>query len=114
MRMKKEDAFSLAFVILFFGLAVLAIIVLCNKFHTLDDVAVKYETETYIVKEGDTLWEIAEEYKPEGYEIRKYVEKVRELNDITPDIYPGQQIKIYIAKEVLINEKKLLDYTDRH
>ena len=54
------------------------------------------ELYTYIeVAPGDTLWEIAAEYKDEDTEIRKYIHKVCELNDIKAgDLQAGDVIKI--------------------
>lgn len=51
-------------------------------------------TEDYIVSDGQTLWDIAEENKKEGTDIREYVYNLRKLNNIDCIIYPGQTIKI--------------------
>jgi LysM repeat protein len=48
--------------------------------------------ETYVVKQGDTLWSIAKRYT-DG-DPRKLIYEIRELNNITPVIRPGQEIKI--------------------
>ncbi|NLJ79089.1 MAG: LysM peptidoglycan-binding domain-containing protein [Tissierellia bacterium] len=56
--------------------------------------------ENYIVIkiiQGDTLWNIAMEYKPEGYDIRKMVFEIIEYNDIeNVNIHPGDLIKVPI------------------
>lgn len=50
----------------------------------------------YTVKEGDTLWSIAREYT-EG-DPRKLIYEIRESNNITPIIYPGQEILVPVKK----------------
>lgn len=50
---------------------------------------------TYIVKSGDTLWDIASSYLGNG---ARYVE-IKKLNNLTSDtIYPGQTLKIETNK----------------
>lgn len=51
----------------------------------------------YTVKEGDTLWSIAREYT-EG-DPRKLIYEIRKVNNITPMIYPGQEILIPVKGE---------------
>lgn len=45
----------------------------------------------YVVKPGDTLWSIAQELGPNS-DPRRTVEAIRTLNNIGPEITPGQQI----------------------
>ena len=53
------------------------------------------QTEDYVVCAGQTLWDIAEENKKDGQDIREYVYELRKLNGIDDCIiYPGQVIKI--------------------
>ena len=48
---------------------------------------------TYVVKKGDTLWEIAKKYLGDG---NRYKE-IKELNGLKSDlIYPGQKLKINV------------------
>lgn len=53
-------------------------------------------TETVVVKNGDTLWGIAEEYKPNGIYILEYIEDIKALNNIDGNIYAGDKILVYI------------------
>ena len=51
-----------------------------------------------VVQEGDTLWSIAKEYKPEGYDIRKYVYEVSANNGIKDgNIVCGQTIFVPVT-----------------
>lgn len=43
----------------------------------------------WTVGRGDTLWEIAAENRGKT-EIRRYIYEIKELNDISSTIYPGQ------------------------
>lgn len=56
--------------------------------------------ENYIsmnIKEGDTLWNIAINHMPKGYDVRKMVFEIIELNNIeNASIYPGDSIKLPI------------------
>lgn len=55
--------------------------------------------ESYVVETGDTLWGIAEEYKPDGMGYREYIYLLKEHNGIGADIYPGQAISVPVYKE---------------
>lgn len=47
------------------------------------------------VKEGDTLWDLAKEYGPEGADIRRTVYEICKLNNLQSCcIYAGQTITI--------------------
>lgn len=78
-------------IVLFFLLSIVANVAGTEK-HSLDD------KDNYIVvevKSGDTLWDIAKLYGPEGKDIRRVVHKISLINDIGPgDLRPGQDIKI--------------------
>ena len=52
----------------------------------------------YTVKEGDTLWRIAKRYNRDGEDVRKLIYEIREHNNITPMIYPGQEILVPVKK----------------
>ncbi len=58
------------------------------------------DTKTVIVNEGDTLWNISEEYMPKGMDPRKFVFELRELNELdNPKLKPGQKIEVPIETE---------------
>nr|WP_315019635.1 LysM peptidoglycan-binding domain-containing protein [uncultured Aminipila sp.] len=47
------------------------------------------------IQSGDSLWNIACEYRPSHTDVREIVYDICSLNDITADsIYPGQKILI--------------------
>ena len=49
----------------------------------------------YHIGEGDSLWEIALNHMPEGYDVRKMVYEIQKANDMeTSYIYEGDTIKI--------------------
>ena len=51
--------------------------------------------ETTMVQDGDTLWNIAKEYNENDTDLRKFVYKIRELNDLDDAmLYPGKELKI--------------------
>lgn len=51
---------------------------------------------TVVVCHGDTLYNLALEYKPSWMDTREYVYQVEQLNDMTNgNIYAGQTIKLY-------------------
>ncbi|WP_025641145.1 cell division suppressor protein YneA [Schnuerera ultunensis] len=57
----------------------------------------KYNYREIIVKEGDTLWNIAIENMPKNYDVRKMVFEIKEFNQmVDANIYPGDLIKIPI------------------
>lgn len=48
----------------------------------------------YTVQEGDTLWSIAEKHISDNENILEVIYNIKKDNDITSNIYPGQQIII--------------------
>lgn len=56
--------------------------------------------ESYGIDYGDTLWKIAEEYKPDSVAYSEYINTLYKLNEgLTAEIYPGQAILIPVYEE---------------
>lgn len=54
-----------------------------------------YGTVSFTVNEGDTLWEIAEQYADESIDVRKYIKLIRKYNNLdTAEIMPGDVLVI--------------------
>lgn len=53
--------------------------------------------KSIIIEKGDTLWSIAEEYKPEhGVSTKKYVNDLKRMNNISNDtIHEGNYLTVY-------------------
>lgn len=80
--------FSVIFVLLF---TVTAIAVMQNNTHDIVD------TETYVVEDGDTLWDVAK--LSNGYnhmDIREIIYDIQQLSDCTSDIQRGDVLLIPI------------------
>lgn len=65
-----------------------------SAFASSNDNTNKKPLETVIVMPGDTLWEIASEHKPQGKDIRKYIDSIRRVN--------GKHVSSIQAGEVLV------------
>ncbi|AZS14978.1 LysM peptidoglycan-binding domain-containing protein [Paenibacillus lutimineralis] len=65
-----------------------------SAFASSTDNANKKPLETVIVMPGDTLWEIASEHKPQGKDIRKYIDTIKRAN--------GKHLSSIQAGEVLV------------
>ena len=56
--------------------------------------------EQYIeieITKGDTIWDIAREFMPKEYDIRKMVFEIKEINNMdNAKIYPGDSVKVPI------------------
>ena len=55
------------------------------------------KTTFYTVTKGDTLWQIAAEYKPHGTDIRKYIYNIKQMNEIGANLQPGQTIIVPLS-----------------
>jgi hypothetical protein len=54
----------------------------------------RQDYETVVVERGDTLWDLAEEYR-NGTDIRTYIEKIKDMNDMSySGIYEGDMLKM--------------------
>ena len=57
--------------------------------------------EEYWIKQGDTLWEIADKYAPDGYDTRRFIYDIKEHNEMeTSMIYQGEKLLIPIVAVV--------------
>lgn len=52
-------------------------------------------SERYVVEQGDTLWQIASEYKPAGMRYDDYIYLLQRENNIGAEIRAGQEIMIF-------------------
>ena len=58
------------------------------------------EVTTILVAPNDTLYDIANEYRPSWMDVREYIYEVKVLNNMdNSDIYVGDAIKVYVIKE---------------
>lgn len=63
------------------------------------------ETKTYyesvMIQKGDTIWDIAEEYKTERQKTEQMVDAIREVNGLkTANIRTGENIIVPVTKEI--------------
>ena len=57
--------------------------------------AVIVTTEDYVVRSGDTLWDIASERTPDGRDVRDTVAAIRSINRLSQSvIHPGQVLEV--------------------
>lgn len=55
--------------------------------------------ESVLISKGDTLWNIAEEYKVDGVRTKTYVKEIMELNHIkNENIVSGQKILVPVTE----------------
>lgn len=74
--------------------------VACSK-HEED---VEWNTFEYTVYQGETLWEIAEEYCPEDMDKRDYIEEIKELNNMdTYALDAWQEITLLTTEKCTID-----------
>ena len=53
--------------------------------------------ETIRVAPNETMWQIAEEYKPSWMDTREYIYEVKELNNLSDTyLYVGDELQVYI------------------
>ncbi len=65
----------------------------------LDGCDAKMQVKDYMVKENDTLWQIASEYKPKEMSYDQYLYEMRKVNDKNLSvIYRGEIINILIEE----------------
>lgn len=48
------------------------------------------------IETGDTLWDIAEEYKPEEMTCKEYINEIKQINSLSSDdIHSGNYLMVY-------------------
>lgn len=81
--------------VIFFTAAAVIVLLICGS-----RTSTTYSVESYGIDYGDTLWKIAEEYKPDSISYSKYINTLYKLNDgLTTNIHAGQTILIPVYKE---------------
>ena len=74
---------------IFFTAAAVIVLLICGSR------AKPVSIESYGINHGDTLWDIADEYKPNSISYSEYINTLYKLNEgLTAEIYPGQTILI--------------------
>ena len=84
------------------GCIVAGAAILCAGMATQEDTHAVLVEEVYVVKSGDTLWDIAERYVAKNTGTRRYILEYKEgmyennpwLLDRDGMIYPGDEIKV--------------------
>ena len=80
---------------IFFTAAAVIVLLICGS-----RTSPTYIVERYGIDYGDTLWNIAEEYKPDSMAYSEYINILYKLNEgLTAEIYPGQAILIPVYEE---------------
>lgn len=55
-------------------------------------------TERVVVQPGDTVWSVAREYGPQGWDVRRTVDVILELNGLSSvdlgRLQPGQELQV--------------------
>ncbi len=98
-REKENDSKSRVFIVLTVLLITLIIIISVFSYKALTKKEIYYKDIE--IKNGQTLWEIAESEFGNNVDVRKYVYKIKKINNLkNSNIHPGQIIKIPIEKEV--------------
>jgi len=87
------------FIVFTFSLLFLLYFILLNSLKAEGRILNDRYFEHYII-DGDTLWNIALEYMPKKYDVRKMVYDIKELNHLeTSFIFPGEVIKIPLIEK---------------
>lgn len=80
---------------IFFTAAAVIVLLICGS-----RAKPAYSVESYGIDYGDTLWKIADEYKPDSMAYSEYINTLYKLNEgLTAEIYPGQAILIPVYEE---------------
>ncbi|MEZ0535944.1 LysM peptidoglycan-binding domain-containing protein [Caldicellulosiruptoraceae bacterium PP1] len=96
-RIKNKKRFSLS---ISFVLTIILLCILSTAFsNNINDFKnIKFIEVT--VQEGQTLWELSENYVDNSIDIRKYIDVIEKINNIEGGyIYPGQSIKFIKSED---------------
>lgn len=70
-----------------------------RSFGNAEDVAAKVKYKEVYVLQGDTVWNIALEHKPNDLDVRDMISEIRSFNDLKElNIKPGDVIKVPLRK----------------
>jgi LysM repeat protein len=83
---------TLLFLILILVLLNLIIHVNRTKYTSTSEANQEITYQIYTVQPGDSLWGISKQYV--NGDPRELIYQIRKLNNISPNIYPGQSLKI--------------------
>lgn len=90
----KKTTLAQAILILIIAIIVTIVSFSCHKEN------VEWNTFEYTVSQGETLWEIADEYCPEDMDCYEYIYEVKKLNNMhTSDLYDGQTITLLTTEK---------------
>lgn len=68
-----------------------------------------WNTFSYTVASGETLWTIAENYCPEDMDIRRYIYEVKQVNGINGSVSAGQTITLLTTEECVVDMYDIVD-----
>ena len=89
-RLKRQRHIALLFMLVF---GIMVINAICFGLGMNKTVA--QDGTSVIVRQGDTLWSIAKEYKPQGKDMREFIYEISEVNNIEDaSISCGQTIVV--------------------
>ena len=91
--MKTNNIYRIIFMIII--IIMITIVLLISNKSTFENNS-EYAIENYIVKNGDSLWSIGKNNIGDHADIREWVYSVKDLNNISNEIYPGENINIYV------------------
>lgn len=86
--------------IIFYGIIATIILTAFSCITQHNDWTTECQVIEYYVEKGDTLWSIAQQYRPTSVYILDYIAEVEHLNDIdNGTLYVGDTITIYTKGE---------------
>lgn len=84
----------------FFMIVLVVILLIAHSAFSNQDTYKSTEVKSVRVCSGDTLWEIASEYKPEGTDLREFMYEIAASNGIKDcNIVAGQTIYVPVVVE---------------